>query len=75
MRDVPLVVIANKQDNKDALPSESLAEKLDLLEWPKDSYYIIPCCALNGDGLADAFKVLAKLIRKQDAIREIEASI
>jgi small GTP-binding protein len=65
IKNVPLVVIANKQDSNEALSAEIIAEKLDLMQWPDGSYYIIPCCALTGDGLTDAFTTLAKMIRKQ----------
>jgi len=65
MKNVPLVVIANKQDNHEALSAEIIAERLDLNQWPNGLYHIIPCCALTGDGLADAFTMLAKMIRKQ----------
>lgn len=65
MKRVPLVVIANKQDSHDALSAEVIADKLDLNDWSNGSYNIIPGCALTGDGLADAFKILAKMIRKR----------
>ncbi|CAF0896327.1 unnamed protein product [Adineta steineri] len=63
MKDVPLIVLANKQDNDDALPAEHIARKLNLIEWPEDSYYIIPCCGLSGKGITDAFTTLAQMIR------------
>ncbi|CAF1090173.1 unnamed protein product [Rotaria magnacalcarata] len=65
MTHVPLIVLANKQDTDDALSAEDIAEKLNLLAWPDGSYYIIPCCALSGDGLTDAFATLAQMIRSQ----------
>jgi signal recognition particle receptor subunit beta len=71
MKNVPLVVIANKQDSPEALPAEIIAEKLDLIQWPNGSYYIIPCCALTGDGLTDGFTTLAKMIRKQCKSRRL----
>jgi small GTP-binding protein len=71
MKNVPLVVIANKQDSHEALSAEIIAEKLDLIQWPNGSYYIIPCCALTGDGLTDGFSTLAKMIRKQSKSRRL----
>jgi signal recognition particle receptor subunit beta len=65
MKHVPLIVLANKQDNEDALRAEHIAGKLNLLSWPEGSYYIVPCCALTGDGLAEAFTTLAQMIRAQ----------
>ena len=55
--------------SEDALTGEHIAEKLDLLAWPDGSYYIIPCCALTGDGLTDAFTTLAQMIRTQQKSR------
>ncbi|CAF1418635.1 unnamed protein product [Rotaria magnacalcarata] len=72
MKNVPLIIIANKQDSKEALSAEVLAEKLDLIHWPNDSYFIIPCCALTGAGLTDAFKCLAKMIRKRNKNHRLE---
>ena len=72
MKNVPLVIIANKQDSKEALSVETIVDKLDLVERPNGSYCIIPCCALTGDGLTDAFTILAKLIRKQHKKRRLE---
>ena len=71
MKHVPLVVLANKQDTDDALPAAYIAEKLNLLEWPNESYYIIPCCALSGDGLTDAFTTLAQMIRLKKKARRL----
>ena len=69
MKYVPLIILANKQDSDDAATGEYIAEKLDLLAWPEDTYYIIPCCALSGDGLTDAFTTLAQMIRIQQKSR------
>lgn len=71
MKHVPLIVLANKQDADDALSGEYIAGKLNLLAWPEGSYYIIPCCAINGDGITDAFTVLAQMIRTQRKSRRI----
>ena len=71
MENIPLVVIANKQDSPEALTSEVITDKLDLSERPNGSYRIVPCCALTGDGLTDAFTILAKMIRKQSKVRRL----
>jgi ADP-ribosylation factor protein 1 len=68
MNHIPLVIIANKQDSQDALSADVIEEKLDLKKWSHGSYKIVPCCALNGDGLTDAFTVLVKLIRKRSKL-------
>lgn len=69
MKNVPLIVLANKQDDERALPAEDIAGRLNLLSWPENSYYIIPCCAITGDGLTEAFTTLAKMIRTQQKAR------
>ena len=71
MKHVPLIVLANKQDAEDALSGEYIATKLNLIAWPDGSYYIIPCCAINGDGITDAFTVLAQMIRTQRKSRRL----
>ena len=71
MKNVPLIVLANKQDADDALTAEHIAQKLNLVEWPNGSYYVIPCCALTGDGLTDAFTVLAHMIRENKKARRL----
>jgi small GTP-binding protein len=74
MKYVPLIVLANKQDSEDALTGEQIAGKLDLLAWPEGSYYIIPCCAINGDGITDAFTILAQMIRTQKKTHRLKFS-
>ncbi len=71
MQHVPLIVLANKQDSEDALSGEQIASKLDLIGWPDGSYYIIPCCAINGDGITDAFTILAQMIRTKQKSRRL----
>lgn len=68
MKNVPLVVIANKQDIPNSLSTEVIIERLDLTEWSTGSYRIVPCCALTGDGLINAFESLAKMIRKRSKV-------
>lgn len=69
MKFAPLVVLANKQDSDDALSPEEILEKLGLDRWLQDSYYIMPCCALTGAGLTDAFTTLSQMIRNQQKSR------
>jgi signal recognition particle receptor subunit beta len=71
MKNVPLIVLANKQDANNALSAEHIAGKLNLLAWPDGSYYIIPCCAITGDGLTEAFTTLAQMIRAQQKSRRL----
>jgi len=72
MKNVPFIVLANKQDSNEALSAEIITDKLELNQWPNGSYNVIPCCALTGDGLTNAFTILAKLIRKQAKKHRLE---
>ena len=69
MKNVPMVILANKQDSKDAIKSESIADRMDLTSWFNGNFHVQSCCALTGDGLIPAFNTLAKLIRKQSSQR------
>lgn len=69
VKHVPLIVLANKQDSDGALPAEHIAGKLNLLEWSDGSYYIVPCCAITGEGLTEAFTTLAQMIRTKQRLR------
>ena len=70
MKSVPLVVLANKQDDEDALSPGEISEKLNLLSKSDNSYFVAPCCALSGEGLTDAFTTLVRMIRfRQKSVR------
>lgn len=62
---VPLVILANKQDEESALSASEIAENLQLTRLPQVKYSVVPCCALSGDGLVRGFCNLAEMIRAE----------
>lgn len=53
MKDAIILVFANKQDLKGALPPEEIPEQLDLGKISDRNWYVQPCVAITGDGLAE----------------------
>lgn len=51
---LPLIIVANKQDVKNALSTEKIREKMKLSE----SIEIVPADALHGGGVLEAFELL-----------------
>ena len=51
LRDIPLLVFANKQDLPDAMTAEEVTEKLKLGQIRDHPWYIQPSSAIRGDGL------------------------
>ncbi|KAF7491345.1 ADP-ribosylation factor 6 [Sarcoptes scabiei] len=53
MRDVIILVFANKQDIKDAMKPTEIQDKLGLTmnNFRQRNWYVQPACALTGDGL------------------------
>jgi signal recognition particle receptor subunit beta len=74
MQHVPIMIIANKQDCARAMKVDSINDELNMNHWPYGFHNIQACCALTGDGLKEAFTLLAKLIRKQAKHRTIHNS-
>ena len=66
MRNVPVVVIANKQDLSNAVNVDQLVTRLNLNNLPKThKWFIQGACAINGDGIWEAIRELAEMIKKQ----------
>ncbi|KAH9413384.1 ADP-ribosylation factor 6 [Dermatophagoides pteronyssinus] len=53
MRDVIILVFANKQDIKDAMKPAEIQDKLGLTMTKQRNWFVQPACALTGDGLHD----------------------
>lgn len=57
MKNVPVVVLANKQDLPRALSAEEITRKFNLKKHCYDrNWYVQPCCAITGEGLSEALK-------------------
>ncbi|VDI66458.1 uncharacterized protein LOC143067960 [Mytilus galloprovincialis] len=63
MRNVPVVVIANKQDMPDALDPSIVAGCLNLDRMKKRKWKIQGACAKTGTGLFESMKAMSELIK------------
>lgn len=64
LREVPLLVLANKQDLPRALSPEELCLKLDLRKVCEGrAWYIQPCSATTGMGLEEGFRRIVYLMK------------
>ncbi|XP_072030634.1 uncharacterized protein [Amphiura filiformis] len=61
---VPVVVVANKQDQPASMTPSKLVELMDLQKLPGNPWHIQGTCALNGDGLDEAVCALAKMVKQ-----------
>ncbi|XP_048090717.1 ADP-ribosylation factor-like protein 11 [Alosa alosa] len=64
MKDVPLMVLANKKDLPNSMTIREVSNQLDLPSYKERTWEMQGCSAVKGLGLQQAFLSLAKLIRK-----------
>lgn len=64
MRDVPVIILANKQDLPGALSASEVASKLGMHQTRGRDWYIQGTCAVNGDGLYEGMHELARLVKE-----------
>ena len=60
----PILVLANKQDLRDAMSVEEMSTALALTEIRSHPWHIQPCCALSGQGLHDGMEWIAQRVNK-----------
>lgn len=65
LRDVVLLIFANKQDLPNAMNVAELTEKLELHSIKQHEWYIQGACAKNGDGLYEGLDWLSRQIEKR----------
>lgn len=53
MKDIILLVFANKNDAADAMSTAEVTEKLELHKLKDRSWHVQSSCALSGEGLVD----------------------
>nr|XP_034313685.1 ADP-ribosylation factor [Crassostrea gigas] len=63
MRGVPVVIIANKQDQPNALSTSDVADLLCLHKLTSRKWFIQPACAIKGEGLHESISELATLVK------------
>jgi len=66
LKDIVVLVFANKQDLPHALDTACLVRKLNLNHICKQKWFIQPCCALNGEGLSEGLVWLSDTLIKHD---------
>ncbi|NXA95499.1 ARL14 protein, partial [Melanocharis versteri] len=71
IKNVPVVVLANKQDLPGALNAEEITRRLNMKKYCSDrNWYVQPCCAITGEGLAEALQRLATFARQYSKSKE-----
>ena len=62
---IPLLVLANKQDLQSALSVDEVEEALGLKDLASTLWHIDPSCSVTGEGLDTGLEQLQKLIAKR----------
>ncbi|XP_064241183.1 ADP-ribosylation factor-like protein 14 [Passer domesticus] len=71
IKNIPVVVLANKQDLPGALNAEEITRKLKMKKYCSDrNWYVQPCCAITGEGLAEALQRVATFARQYKKSKE-----
>ncbi|KAK2874792.1 hypothetical protein QQF64_003109 [Cirrhinus molitorella] len=65
MRDVVLLVLANKQDLPKAMPAHELTDRLGLHAQRGRQWFVQPTCAVQGSGLYEGLDWLSNELSKQ----------
>lgn len=66
LSNVPLLIMANKQDLLSSLTPEELTTELGLHEIRERSWQILPCSAKTGDGLQGSMEWIVEQINSGD---------
>ncbi|XP_073529177.1 ADP-ribosylation factor-like protein 14 [Phyllobates terribilis] len=72
IKNVPVVVLANKQDLPGALNADEITRKFNMKKYCCDrDWYVQPCCAITGQGLAEGFNKVTEFVKrsKEEAVR------
>ena len=73
LRDIKIVVFANKQDLPNAMTKEELVEKLALNKLKTHAWHIEATCATTGDGLYEGLEWLSTAIQSAHKNKESAA--
>jgi ADP-ribosylation factor-like protein 1 len=63
LKNVPIAILANKQDKVGCFSEIEITEKLELNKIKNRQWQIFKTCAVEGTGLDDAFKWITNIIR------------
>ena len=69
MRNVPVTVVANKQDLPNAQSPAELADALHLRKLVGHKWHVQGACAVNGDGIYESMEAMANLAKQFKAQR------
>lgn len=64
LKNVPIIVLANKQDLSSAMKSSEVAELIGLPKLKDREWQIQACSALEGTGLQEAMDWISKCVKK-----------
>jgi len=67
LKNVALLVLANKQDIAGAMTAAEITEKLALHSIKQRAWYIQATCAKNGDGLIEGLEWMSRTLEKRSA--------
>ncbi|NWQ64947.1 ARL14 protein, partial [Neopipo cinnamomea] len=71
IRNVPVVVLANKQDLPGALNAEEITRRFKMKKYCSDrTWYVQPCCAITGEGLAEALQRVTTFAKQYSRSKE-----
>ena len=64
LKNVPMLVFANKQDLPNAMPVHEVTEKLGLNSMSHRQWFVQSTCATTGDGLYEGLDWLSRTLNK-----------
>lgn len=64
LKNVPILVLANKQDLAGAMKASEVAELIGLVKLKDRDWQIQACSALDGTGLKEAMDWICKCVKK-----------
>ncbi|XP_009900444.1 ADP-ribosylation factor-like protein 14 [Dryobates pubescens] len=71
LKGIPVVVLANKQDLPGAWNAEEVTRRLNMKKYCSDrNWYVQPCCAITGEGLSEALRILTAFTRQYSRSKE-----
>ncbi|NWH73836.1 ARL14 protein, partial [Piaya cayana] len=71
IKNVPVIVLANKQDLPGALNAEEITRRFNMKKYCSDrNWYVQPCCALTGEGLSEALRTLTTFAKNYSRSKE-----
>lgn len=71
LKNVPVVLLANKQDVPGALTAEDITRMFKVKKLCCNrNWYVQPCCAITGDGLTEGLRKLAEFVKSHMKSRD-----